>query len=270
MVITAHRQHDHDRKVFFGYFKDDGFVKRKVGGRIDENGTWSKIKSLWLNLYANRIDKAGLSVNVCVDANAEWCAEAYMKTARQSLKKKDFEDTLRRYFTYLIANRVDEKWIAPTDNTMLEFSNASLINERVELAEREWKEFGLTVLFHVTGSKTTPPRVVETMSEGLYPYVTTKSENNGVEGFYQTHTEGGGVLTVDSAVVGFCSYQKFPFLASDHVEKLIPKFEMNDFNALFLTTVINAEQYRYNYGRKCSQSRMKVPRFSYLFWKAEM
>lgn len=62
---------------------------------------------------------------------------------------------------------------------------------------------------------------------------------------------------MDSAGMGFCFYQKFPFLASDHVEKLIPKFPMNNFLALFISNIIYVEQYRYNYDRKCSQSRMK-------------
>lgn len=64
-------------------------------------------------------------------------------------------------------------------------------------------------------------------------------------------------LTVDSAVLGYCSYQPFDFSANDHVEKLIPTFEMNKYVAMFLVTIMNLEKYRYNYGRKCSQTRMK-------------
>jgi len=32
---------------------------------------------------------------------------------------------------------------------------------------------------------------------------------------------------------------------------------MSNYVALFISTIINAEQYKYNYGRKCSQSRMR-------------
>ena len=32
---------------------------------------------------------------------------------------------------------------------------------------------------------------------------------------------------------------------------------MNKYIALFLVTILNLENYRYNYGRKASQSRMK-------------
>mgnify|MGYP002515207303 CR=1 FL=1 len=84
--------------------------------------------------------------------------------------------------------------------------------------------------------------------------------NNGVEGFYNYSTEKGGVLTVDSAVLGFCSYQEKDFSASDHVEILRPKFSMNKYIALFLTTIINREQYKYSYGRKCSQVKLKRSR----------
>lgn len=67
----------------------------------------------------------------------------------------------------------------------------------------------------------------------------------------------GGALTIDSAVSGYCAYQDRPFSASDHVEKLTPRFRMNKYAAMFLVAVINLERYRYNYGRKCSQTRLR-------------
>lgn len=98
---------------------------------------------------------------------------------------------------------------------------------------------------------------MEEYGHGKYPYVTTQATNNGIDGFFDFYSEDGNVLTSDSAVLGYCSYQALSFSASDHVEKLIPKFKMNRYVAMFLTTILNLEQYRYNYGRKCSQDRMK-------------
>ena len=117
--------------------------------------------------------------------------------------------------------------------------------------------FKLKTLFKITGTKTTPLIELEEHEVGKYPYVTTQATNNGVEGFYDYYTEEGNVLTVDSAVLGYCSYQPLEFSASDHVEKLIPKFSMNKYVAVFISTIINTEQYRYNYGRKRSQERMR-------------
>lgn len=110
------------------------------------------------------------------------------------------------------------------------------------------------------GSKTTDKKILDEehiKNVRKYPYVTTQATNNGIRNFYDIFTDEGNILTIDSAVLGFCSYQPLNFSASDHVEKLVPKFELNVYKALFLTTVINKEQYRYSYGRKYNQDRIR-------------
>ncbi len=138
--------------------------------------------------------------------------------------------------------------------------NPLLSTDTPTLDTSEWKSFKLNddKLFEITGSKTTPKdTLIEQYGEGIYPYVTTQATDNGIDGFYDYYTEEGNVLTVDSAVLGYCSYQEYNFSASDHVEKLIPKFVLNKYIGLFLATIINQEQYRFNYGRKASQTRLK-------------
>lgn len=139
-------------------------------------------------------------------------------------------------------------------------SSQRFLNKDIELKIENWKSFQFKELFYIAGSKTTPILTLQEYGNGKYPYVTTQATNNGVKGFYDYYTEEGNVLTVDSAVLGYCSYQPLAFSASDHVETLVPKFKMNKYIALFISTVINAEQYRYNYGRKCSQERIKKSR----------
>src|SRR3989338_61288 len=134
----------------------------------------------------------------------------------------------------------------------------SVLNKNdFELKTNDWKKFSLNDLFKITGSRTTPVLELEEYGMGKYPYVTTQATDNGVGGFYDFYTEEGNILTVDSAVLGYCSYQSEKFSASDHVEKLIPKFQMNKYIAMFFVTILNLERYRYNYGRKCSQTRME-------------
>ena len=48
IIITAHKPHPKNKKTFFGYYKDDGFVKRKGKGRIDALLKWSTIKEKWV------------------------------------------------------------------------------------------------------------------------------------------------------------------------------------------------------------------------------
>ena len=113
-------------------------------------------------------------------------------------------------------------------------------------------------IFDIYGTKTTPEKLLIKYGKGKYPYVTTQTENNGVEEFYNHYTEVGNVICVDSAVVGFCSYQAENFSASDHVEVLKPKkFELNKYLALYFCTMLNADIFRYNYGRKRSQARLE-------------
>jgi type I restriction-modification system DNA methylase subunit len=101
MVFKAHRKHPGDKEVFLGYFKEDGFDKRKNLGRIDVNGAWKdEIKALWLRTYRNRKEVTGLSVLKCLKPEDEWCAEAYMKTDYSSLVLEDFEENVRRFSMY--------------------------------------------------------------------------------------------------------------------------------------------------------------------------
>ena len=113
-------------------------------------------------------------------------------------------------------------------------------------------------MFEISGSKTTPKEELnDDFGEGEYPFITTQATNNSIEGFYNYFTEEGKIITVDSAVLGYAAYQKLNFSASDHVEKLTPKFKMNELSSMFFTTLINTQQFRFNYGRKASQDRLK-------------
>ena len=125
--------------------------------------------------------------------------------------------------------------------------------------DREWREFRIEELFNVSGTITTHPSVL--IKGGNIPRITCSATNNGLDDFYKnTYTENGGVITVDSATVGFTSYQNYYFIATDHVEKIFFKNgkKMNYFCGLFIKQAIDsAVNKKYNYGYKFSQSRIK-------------
>ena len=102
MVWTANVPHPEDKKTFFGYFRDDGFVKRKKLGRIDAYGKWEEIKKKWMNLYQNKIEEPGYSVLHTVTHTDEWCAEAYMETDYSTLCDEDFIRKIREYAAFLV------------------------------------------------------------------------------------------------------------------------------------------------------------------------
>ena len=93
------------KETFFGYFKEDGFIKKKNLGRLErEPGLWNNIESKWLKLYRERKSEIGLSVVKEVGPNDEWLAESYMETDYSKLNSNDFQKVLNGYIGYLISN----------------------------------------------------------------------------------------------------------------------------------------------------------------------
>lgn len=111
MVFTLGKPHINvDRTVnetFFGYYKEDGFKKKKNLGRLeqfDENGDskWKVIEEEWLRLFRNHKVVDGLSATAEVSGTDEWLCEAYMKTDYSMLSESDFQQTVNNYLSYLM------------------------------------------------------------------------------------------------------------------------------------------------------------------------
>lgn len=103
MVFEANKPNK-GRKTWFGYFKDDGFEKRKHLGRIDARNKYGSIKEKWIKAYRNQDEIPGFSVRKEVSINDEWCAEAYMETDYSSLSEMDFIKKMRDYAAFVIKN----------------------------------------------------------------------------------------------------------------------------------------------------------------------
>lgn len=103
MVFTAKVPHEtSNKKSWFGYWKDDGFVKTKHLGRVDPAGRWPTIRERWVDTFRNREIVPGESVLRRVTADDEWCAEAYMETDYTTLSASDFEAEIRKYVAFRI------------------------------------------------------------------------------------------------------------------------------------------------------------------------
>ena len=101
MVLTANIPHStSNKKTWFGYLKKDGFVKTKHRGRIDLDHKWESIRDNFVEMYRNREVHAGKSVIHKVNADDEWCAEAYMQTDYEQITKEDYANTVRSYIVF--------------------------------------------------------------------------------------------------------------------------------------------------------------------------
>lgn len=94
--------------TFFGYYKDDGFKKKKNLGRVEQidfktgKSKWVEIEKRWIELYRNRKAEPGESATQKVNGNSEWLCEAYMKTDYTKLTEQDFQKTINDYLAYLV------------------------------------------------------------------------------------------------------------------------------------------------------------------------
>lgn len=108
MIFDLSIRHERaNRDTFFGYYKDDKFIKRKGLGRVEKTDNegvslWNTTEERWLELYRNRKSVPGLSVLKKVTATDEWLAEAYMETDYETLSEADFQETINNYLAYLV------------------------------------------------------------------------------------------------------------------------------------------------------------------------
>lgn len=110
MVFTLGKPHINAdgtvNETFFGYYKEDGFKKKKNLGRIEQfDGSlsrWKTIEERWLKMFRNKQVIDGLSATAEVTGDDEWLCEAYMKTDYSKLTEADFQQTLNNYLAYLM------------------------------------------------------------------------------------------------------------------------------------------------------------------------
>lgn len=133
-----------------------------------------------------------------------------------------------------------------------------LAGDVVGLDKVEWKTFRFTEVFQEIqrGKRLTKAN----QTNGPKPYISSTSENNGVDAFIGNETgvrKFEDVLTLaNSGSVGSTFYQQFEFVASDHVTAL--KSENADKYAyLFLSTVVKRLEEKYSFNREINDTRIK-------------
>ncbi len=249
MIFKAHKSHDSSVETYFGYYKNDEFEKRKHLGRLDVFGKWAETSNKWVNYFRRKKEEAGFSINKTVTANDDWSVENYLETDYSNLSKSHFVTSVRNYLSFC----VKEGYLDLFNNFI---SQTSLQN--IDLNIENWTYFKLTdkSLFDIKKGKRLTK---EDFIVGNTPFIGAIDGNNGYRDFIeQQPIHEKNTITINyNGSVAEAFFQPKDFWASDDVNVLYPKFELNTFNALFLTTVIRLEKFRFNYGRKWGLERMK-------------
>ena len=245
MVWKAHIPHDCNTETYFGYCKNDGFVKKKKLGRVDAYNRWDEIEKQWLKLYHSRDVKPGLSARHCVTFNDEWLCEAYMQVDYNKLTKKDFESTIKDYLTFEIKHNnldLNSKFTVAKTNDDLDVS--------------KWKEFIIEDIFYVERGKINN---LNDLSPGNCPIVSAYGENQGISYFADEIAKYSNCLTasLNGSKTGYVAYHGYSFNANADCGVITPKFDINVYSGIFIATVMKQFSYKYIYGRKLTMQRLK-------------
>ena len=253
MVFEANKPNE-GRKTWFGYFKDDGFEKRKGLGRIDARNRYADIKNRWLAAYRNLDEIPGLSVRKEVTAKDEWCAEAYMTTDYSGLTDEAFIDTMRRFLAFrVLSSSPTEKMFFTTDATHAHLPLGDVM---------KWQWF---VVGKEVEVDTTVHSVKQDLEKGTVPFVSRSGLNNGVSDYVSPEEHKcyiAGCITIGAeGKVAF--YQPYDFIPGVKVYTLRHP-NINQRTAMFLCTILNLELYRYNYGNariidKIKREQIRLP-----------
>lgn len=133
-------------------------------------------------------------------------------------------------------------------------------NEPISLKPTSsWQQFKIKDVFVV---ETTPSLIKR--EAGKYPYVSRTAKNNGISEYvdnfdYDTNKvydlNKGNCITIGAEGI-YAYYQSESFAAGVKVYTL-RNDNLNKYNALFVVTLLNIEDYRYNYGRARIKSRIE-------------
>ena len=262
-VFETNKPHINNKVVFYD-LKEDGFVLSKNKGRTDVLNKWNNIKKDLLKKI-NKPEEYQDYINLVykeTSGDDEWIIQAHSKTNYVNLTEKNFEKTIKEYSIFSLKLELDLLDTNLDEASLLDIFRSDRLESDsfnkniIKLEKNKFKEFDLNKLFTVRGSKSSFTK--NEILAGEYLYVTTSNKDNGVSGTSNIFTEENNVITIDSATDGKSFYQEYKFVGSDHVEVLEPiNFTLNKYVGLFFTSILNLQVFRYGFGRKRSQTRIR-------------
>jgi len=253
IVLTAHIPHPQGKKVWFGYWRHDGFVKVKKKGRVDSYNRWEEIKRRWLNLYNNREERRFQSIMKDVRAEDEWCAEAYFETDYSKIDEDMFMKSARQYLAFRFLNN------------LLDFKN-QVIGKRDKVAPR--LETVDTLFDVIPGLGKDRVKVVEDPeNEYFIRFVRASQTYQGsIDGYVDRQTVdekyifGEDTIYVSTDGQGSHTYShvsSFDFIPNSNVAVLVPRRTMNLNERIYYALCISINRFKYSYGRKPKGGRLE-------------
>lgn len=171
----------------------------------------------------------------------------------------DYDELSIDCFKSVVLNYLSHNIVEEEFGIVSEIVDAKPVEKVNAVDHSEWAWFRIDELFDLKKGK----RLTKAnMTTGATRFIGAIDSNNGLrEKIGQKPIHKGNTITVNyNGSVGEAFYQPKPFWASDDVNVLYPKFDMNVFSGLFIATIIRLEKVRFNYGRKWHLERMAASR----------
>lgn len=129
------------------------------------------------------------------------------------------------------------------------------------LEDREWKEFYFSDVF--TRIQRGKRLKKDDHIEGTTPYVSSTATNNGIDGFVGNKERirifSNCISLANSGSVGSAFFQKFEFVASDHITSLL-KEGIDEYAYLFMLPIIRRLSEKYSFNREINDLRISRER----------
>lgn len=144
--------------------------------------------------------------------------------------------------------------------TSLEKLDKKIENKKV-FVFRKQKKFLINELFDVfRGSRIVKNRDYKEFKNHnfKYPVITSKTDNNAIDGYYHSFNSEGNVITSGGEATGMISfYQKEKCWVMDRSRILKPKFNLNEKNALFIIPQLNKYSQYFGYSKSANPEDIK-------------
>lgn len=255
LLAKAHIPHPSNQSVFVSRIWNDGFEKLK-GKRVEIDGsqlpqTISLFRSFMVGETVNSDTSITINSSNILNGN-EWSPQQWLAQPIETEKElKKYENNVRLSLYRAVTALPDL-----ADVVLPDFTDAWKEHDSFNLGKTsQVKEF-----FEVKNGKSTGEK---NYHEGDTPYVSSGDTSNSIIRLVDSERneifdEGGITVTA----FGLACVQPWPFMARGNggsaVRVLIPKYKMSFNELVWFASQINAQRWRFFYGRMAIKSRLEL------------
>jgi type I restriction enzyme M protein len=247
-VFTAHKPHSDKKYCKFVNYEDDGFIVSKHIGLVETTRAKSQKAHLldcWLH---DKPAESKFMVRTTIEAEDEWLHSFYYFND-EIPKEEDFEKTIADYLTFEFSMIMQgREYLFDNQNRIEQVKDFEVVEP---LKQKEWGEFKIISIFEVDKGVYLNSKDI---TKGSIPYITAKSDNNGLNAFIgNIPLFSGNAITIEKINLS-AYYQSKDFYCS-HDVTVVKNDKLNKYNSIFICNMIKRQGFKYSYGR---QAQMNV------------